>query len=87
MEDFQDSAGAYPTLAQQILHDEKICAMLRQRGYECSAVLIRKRFCALYRGKRLSDGANVLFKTYESRLRMQRGRTFLNLLAGTGSLS
>lgn len=85
MEDFVDAAGAYPTLSQQLQNDEKVYAMLKSRGFECSAVLIRKRYCALYRGKRTSNGAGVLLKTYESKLRMQRSREFLNLLAGTGA--
>lgn len=85
MDDFVDAAASYPTLSQQLQHDEKVYAMLKSRGYECSSVLIRKRYCALYRGKRTSNGAGVLLKTYESKLRMQRSREFLNLLAGTGT--
>ena len=85
MEDYSGCGGTEPTPFEQLQHDEKVYAIIRQRGYECSAVLIRTRFCALYRGTRLSDGGEVLLKTYESKLRMQRARDFLKRLAGTGT--
>lgn len=58
---------------------------LKAQGYTALSILIRKRYCTIYRGRRISDGAPVLLKSYSSRSRLLRSRTFLHHLSGTGA--
>lgn len=59
--------------------------MLGTHGYTSIQLLLRKKYAAIYRGRRLADGASVLLKCYGSRLRYLRSRTFLTRLSGTGA--
>ena len=65
--------------------DEGRQSALTAQGYTALSILIRKRYCTVYRGRRISDGAPVLLKSYTSRSRLLRSRAFLHHLSGTGA--